>query len=113
MEEISRRIMPQTTSGKWSIAASVAMPLLFAIGASLANSLYQSVPAGETILADIAARPVLALTMLAGIGSGVLALIAGLMAIVRQKEKAVLVYVSSSIGALVVLFLAAEIVGTH
>ena len=107
------RIMPITTLGKWSIGLIIAMPLLFFVATSFTNSLYQSAPAGDTILADITARPALALTMLAGMISGILALIIGLLAIIRQKEKAVLVYISILIGALLVLFLAGEILFPH
>ena len=107
------RVIPKTTMGKWSVGLIVAMPIFFIIGTSLTNSLYQSVPGGETILADIAARPALALTMLAGIISGISAFITGLLAIIRQKEHALLVYVSSAIGALLVLFLAGEILFPH
>ena len=107
------RIMPATTAGKWSVGAAIVMPLMFVIGTSFTNSLYSSIPAGDTILADIAARPALALTMLAGMGAGISALIAGLVAIIRQKERSVLVFISSSIGALLVLFLAGEILFPH
>jgi hypothetical protein len=107
------RIMPKTTLGKWSVGLIFAMPLLFIIGMSFTKSLYKSVPAGGTILADIAARPALALTMLAGMVAGISAFITGLLAIIRQKEYALLVYFSSSIGALLVLFLAGEILFPH
>ena len=106
-------LMPKTKLGKWSVGLIIAMPLLFIIGTSFTNSLYQSVPAGDTISADIAARPALALTMLAGMISGILALITGILDIVRKKEKAVLVYISSLIGALLVLFLIGEILFPH
>jgi hypothetical protein len=107
------RIMPETSLGKWSVALIVAMPILFTIGTSLTNSLYKSIPAGETILADIVARPALALTMLAGMVVGVSAFIVGLFAILRHKERALLVYISSLIGAFLVLFLAGEILFPH
>jgi len=107
------RIFPITTLGKWSVGLIVAMPLLFIIGSSLANSLYKSVPSGGTILADIAARPALALTILAGMAAGISAFITGLLAIIRQKDNALLVYVSSIIGALLMLFLAGEILFPH
>jgi hypothetical protein len=107
------RIMPKTILGKWSVGLIVAMPIFFIIGTSFTNSLYKSVPAGGTILADIAARPALALTMLAGMVAGISAFITGLLAIIRQKEYALLVYVSCSIGALLVLFLAGEILFPH
>ncbi len=106
-------IMPKTTLGKWSVGLIIAMPLLFTIGTSFTNSLYKSVPAGGTIWADILARPALALTMLAGMIAGIAAFITGLLAIIRHKEHALLVYISSSIGALLVLFLAGEILFPH
>ena len=113
MAKSSLRIMPATTAGNWSVGAAIVMPLLFILGGSFTNSLYSSVPAGDTILADIAARPALALMMLAGMGAGILALIAGIVAIIRQKERAVLVYISSLIGVLLMLFLAGEILFPH
>ena len=107
------RILPTTILGKWSIGLIIAMPLLFVLGTSFTNSLYASIAAGDTILADIAARPALTLTMLAGMGSGILAFITGILAIIKQKERAVLVYISSIIGALFILFLAGEILFPH
>ena len=101
--------MQKKSLGKGSVGLIVAMSLLYIIGTSFTNSLYKSIPAGGTILADIAARPALALTILAGMVAGISAFITGLMAIIRQKEHALLVYVASSIGALLLLFLAGEI----
>jgi len=107
------RITPKTTLGKWSVGLIIAMPVLFVLGSSLANSLYKSVPAGGTIFADIAARPALALTMLTGMAAGISAFITGLIAMIRQKEKSLLVYVSAAIGAILALFLIGEIVLPH
>ncbi|MCA9975163.1 MAG: hypothetical protein KC413_05410 [Anaerolineales bacterium] len=102
------RITPTTLLGKCSVWLIVAMPILFVIGTSFTNTLYSSVPAGDTILADISARPALALTMLTGITVGVLSFVTGLLAINRQKERALLVYIASAIGALLIVFLAGE-----
>jgi len=105
--------MPKTILGKWSLGLIITMPILFFIGTSFTNSLYKSVPAGDTILADIASRPALALTMLAGFASGISAFITGLIAIIKQKERALLVYLSTLMGALLILFLIAEISFPH
>ena len=113
MAEQSWRILPITRWGKWSIGLILAMPVLFVIGSSFTNTLYQSVASGDTILADIAARPALALTMLAGMVCGILAFVTGLVAIIKQKDKAILVIVSSAIGALLIVFLGAEILFPH
>lgn len=107
------RIVPSTTLGWWSIGLIVAMPLLFLIGASFTSSVYGSVPAGGTLFEDITVRPALALTMLAGMAAGISAFILGILAIIRQKEKALLVYVSTVLGALLLLLLAGEIVSPH
>ena len=105
--------MPQSRLGKWALGLIIAMPVLFVIGGSLANSLYKPVPAGDTILEDIIGRPALALTMLIGIASGILALITGLIAIIRQKERAIPVYLATIIGALLVFFLIGEFLFPH
>jgi hypothetical protein len=89
------------------------MPILFFIGSSLRNLLYKSVPAGNTILEDIVVRPGLALAMLIGMGFGVSAFIMGLISITRQKERALLVYIATMIGGLLILFLLGEFFFPH
>jgi hypothetical protein len=105
--------MAKTRVGKWSLGLIIAMPLLFTIGMSFTDTLYESVPAGGTILRDIVSRPALALTMLAGMASGVSALITGLIAIIKQKERGILVYAATLVGALLTLFLIAEVAFPH
>lgn len=105
--------MPKTTLGKWSVGLIAIMPVLFFIGGSFANLLYTSVPAGNSIAEDIVGRPALAITMLAGIVSGILSFITGLIAIKRQKEHAFLVYGATLIGLLLLLFLIGEVLFSH
>ena len=106
-------ILPKITLGWWSLGLIVAMPILFFIGMSFTNLLYESAPAGSTILEDITLRPALALTMLVGMVSGVSAFITGLIAIIRQKERALLVYVATSVGAFLTIFLLGELIFPH
>ena len=113
MSERSWRLMPGNKLGRWSVGFIAVMPILFVIGSSFTSSLYESVTAGPTILADIASRPLLALTMLAGMAAGILGFITGLLAIVKQKENALLVYVSTVIGGLLILYLAGELAFPH
>lgn len=105
--------MPKTLLGKWSIGLIIAMPVLFFAGASFTNTLYSNVPAGNTIFEDMSNRPVLALSMLAGMVAGALAFVAGIVAIVRQKERARIVYVATVIGAFLLLFLIGELLFPH
>ena len=105
--------MPKTILGKWSLGLIIVMPLLFVLGTSFTDTLYKSVPAGGTILADIANRPALALTMLVGMGAGISAFITGMIAIIKQKDRKILVYVSTIVGAGFILFLTGEFLSPH
>ena len=106
-------LMPKTILGKWSLGLIVTMPVLFIIGMSFTSLLYKSVSGGNTILEDIARRPVLALTMLVAFVSGISAFITGLIAVIRQKERSLSVYVAVIIGTLLILFVIAEILFPH
>jgi hypothetical protein len=113
MSERSWRFTPRTARGWWAVGLIVATPILFVLGSSLASSLYEAIPAGRTIPTDIAARPAVALTMLAGMVAGALAFLLGLLAIARQKENGLLAYASTVVGGLFILFLVAEVAFPH
>jgi hypothetical protein len=106
-------ILPKTKLGWWSLGLAAAMPILFLVGMTCTNLLYKSVPAGGTILKDIIVRPALALTMLAGMASGISAFVIGLITIIRQRERALLVYGAALIGALLIIFLLGEFIFPH
>lgn len=113
MSERSWKVIPGNKLGKWSVGLIIVMPILLVIGSSLSNSLYKSISAGGTILADIGARPLLALTMLAGMAAGVSGFITGLLAIFKKKERSLLVYAATVIGGLLTIFLIAEFAFPH
>ena len=106
-------ILPKTKLGWCSLGLAAAIPLLFFVGMSFTTLLYESVPAGGTILKDIAVRPALALMMLTGMVSGISAFIIGFIAVIRQKERALLVYGATLIGALLIIFLLGELIYPH
>lgn len=105
--------IPKTKLGKWSVVLIILMPLLFFIGSLPVNTLYDSVTAGRTILEDIAKRPLVALPMLLGMAFGIFAFVLGISSIIKKKERSFLVYVSTLIGFLLILFLLAEILYPH
>jgi hypothetical protein len=113
MSERSWRLLPRTTLGIWTVGLIAAMPILFVVGSSFSSSLYESVPSGRSILGDVAARPLLALTMLAGMLAGISTFIVGLLAIVKKKENSLLVYATTVIGGLLTLFLIGELAFPH
>ena len=96
--------MPKTKLGRWSIGLILAMFILFIIGLSLPNILYESAPSSNTFLDDIVNRPLLALSMLTGVSAAISALITGLVALLKRKERAILVYGSTLVGGAVTLF---------
>jgi hypothetical protein len=51
--------------------------------------------------------------MLAGMAAGVAGLITGLISILKHKEHAILVYLATVIGALLTVYLAAELLFPH
>ena len=102
--------LPKTALGKWSLVLIIIMPILFFIGLRLVDLLYEGVPSGKTIPEDIIARPALALTMLTGMLFGTLAFFLGIIAIIKQRERALLVYLSTVMGGLLILFLLAHLV---
>ena len=107
------RFMPATPIGMWTVWLVIAMFLLFFIGTSTTNTLYASVPSGNTILEDIGARPLLALSMLAGMLAGASGFVTGLLAIFQKKERTVLVYAATLIGGFIIIFLIGEMLFPH
>jgi uncharacterized BrkB/YihY/UPF0761 family membrane protein len=95
--------IPKTTLGKWSFGLIIVMPIFFYIGMSFV-SFYKSVPAGKTISHDIIVRPGVALPMLAWFVSGIVAFFVGIISITRKKDYSVLVFLSTVIGFLVLLW---------
>jgi len=104
---------PETRLGTWSVGLIIAMFSLFFLGTSFTSVLYASVPAGNSILEDVAARPALALTMLAGMAAGVLAFVIGIVAVAAKKERSLFVYISTLIGLLLAIFLVGEFISPH
>jgi len=106
------QLVPKTILGRWSVALIVAMPIFIYIGMSFVD-FYAGVPAGRTIPQDIFVRPGVALPMLVGFTSGIIAFITGLATIIKNRERSILVFVSTIIGALLILYLAGEIIFPH
>lgn len=106
------RIMPQSTIGKIAVLLILSMFGLFYAGASSVG-LYDDVASGDSILADILARPLVAVSMLAGFVSGLTSFGLGLTALFKKKDHAFLVYVALVIGAMLIVLLIGEIVSPH
>ena len=107
------KFLPKTKLGKWSVGLIISMFLLFVVGRLFYSKVYVSVPSGETIPKDIIMRPGVALSMLSGFAAGIVAFITGITAVIKGRERAILVFVSTALGALLIFFLAGEVISPH
>lgn len=105
--------MPKSKLGKWSIGLIVTMPALFFLAQQFMHWFYEGVSSGDTILDDVVNRPFLAVTMLVGMASGASAFFTGIIAILKQKDKGFLVYISTVLGALTIIYLTMEMAFPH
>ena len=105
--------LAKTPLGKWSIGFAGITPVLWLIGGALSSAFYESASAGDTLLEDLAARPILASTMLAAMIAGICTFMTGAAAIIGQKESARVVYLTTALGAVLMLFLIGEFVFPH
>ncbi|RMG81098.1 MAG: hypothetical protein D6707_05355 [Bacteroidetes bacterium] len=103
---------PKSNLGKWSVGLIIIMPVLFFIGKSFVG-FYKPFSVGKTIPYDIILRPGVALSMLGGLISGIVSFLYGILGIVRKKDYSILVFISTLIGFLVLLFILAEIIFPH
>ncbi len=101
--------MPKTTIGKWSVGLIAAMLVLIFTVPTLDSTYYKGVEAGDTIVQDMTRRPLIAFPMLLGMLSGIIAFVTGLVALIKHKERAALVYLSTALGALLILFMVGDL----
>lgn len=98
--------MPKTILGKWSVGLIIIFFLSFA-ALRLLVALGQR--GGETFFSN----PLLAITgIFMGI-SGISAFFTGIIGIIKSKERAVLVFLSTAIGLFVLIFCLGEILSPH
>ena len=98
--------MSRTKFGKWSVSLISAFFVLILVfyGFIIAGQ-----RGGETFFSNLT----LAIPMLLAGACAVAAFVVGLNAMIRQRERSVLVYVAVVIGALITLWIAAEILFPH
>lgn len=104
--------MPQSTLGKIAVLLILSIFVLFFVGAS-STQLYGDTSAGESILADILTRPIVAVSMLAGFVSAIASFVLSLISILKKKDRAFLVYFALVIGAFLLFFIVGEFISPH
>ena len=97
---------PTTKRGKWSIWLIIAFGILMGIFGILLSSGQQG---GETIFSN----PLLSVAILSAGTAGIAAFFTGIASIIRDKERAVLVFITVVIGVGVLGFALGEIISPH
>ena len=97
---------PSTFLGNWAVRLIVFSLLFFIVFYSLAASGQRG---GDTFFSNLA----LAITMLIAAISAVSSFFTGIIGIIRNRERAILVYISTVIGFFVLLYGLAEIIFPH
>ena len=97
---------PSTLLGNWSVRLIVFSLLLFIVFYSLVASGQRG---GDTFFSNLA----LAITMLIAAILAVSSFFTGIIGIIRNRERAIFVYISTVIGLFVLLFGLAEIIFPH
>lgn len=99
--------IPKFTLGRWSVGLIIAFFVLLAIGNFIVK--IQGPRADQTFFDN----PILSIPMLLAGASGIAAFFTGIIAIVKKKERAVLVIVSTLLGFFILIFVIGEFIFPH
>jgi hypothetical protein len=99
-------ILPKTPLGKWSIGFIGAFVVFLVTNILLVISGQQG---GETFFSN----PVPAVLLLLAGASGVLAFLSGLIGVIRNRERSILVFLAMLIGLFVLFFGLGEVIVPH
>jgi len=97
---------PSTFSGNWSVRLIVSSLIFFILFYALVASGQRG---GDTFFSN----PALAITMLIAAILAVSSFFTGIIGIIRNRERAIFVYISTVIGFFVLLYGLAEIIFPH
>ena len=82
----------------------------FVISTLSANTIYANVTADDTLITDFTTRPLVSIPMLLAGLAALVAVVTGLIVIIKFKEKSVLVWIATIISSLLVLMTLAELI---
>jgi predicted Abi (CAAX) family protease len=96
-------ILPKTALGKWSIGLAISFIVFFALVSVLGATGQQG---GPTFFSNL----FLAIPGLIAVVSGIAAFLTGIFSIIFLKERAILVFISSAIGLLLIAFVLGDFI---
>jgi len=98
--------MPQTRPGRWSAWLIIAFIVFFGL-------FYLFVATGQRGGATFFSNLYLAVPVVIAAISGISAFFTGIIGVIKDRERAILVYLAMLIGLIVLLFCLAEIIFPH
>jgi len=98
--------IPKTNLGKWSIWLIIAFIILFIVSQLLVSSGQRG---GATFFSNL----LLSIPMLVAGISGISAFFVGIIGIIKSKERAIIVFLSTIIGFLILFFVLGEFLFPH
>lgn len=100
-------LLPKTNLGKWSVRLIFAFFLLLFFGNVIV--VVQGPRADQTFFSNA----ILSFPMLSAGAAGILAFFTGVIAIIKHKERSIMVVAATVIGFLVLIFVVGEILVPH
>ena len=97
------QILPKTSLGKWSIGLTIAFFLLFVLHQTFAATVRRN-----PLPNPGSPSPVILMVVVTDYVSGIISFLTGLISIIRNKERAFLVFLVVIAGFLALLFLIGE-----
>lgn len=82
----------------------------FVISTISANTIYANVSSADTLISDFSTRPLVSIPMMLAGLAALVAVVTGLVAIIKFKEKSLLVWIATIISSLLVLMTVAELI---
>ena len=99
-------ILPKTRPGKWSVLLLIGFIVFFGLFFILVATGQRG---GETFFSNL----FLTVPVLIAAVSGIAAFFAGITGIIKDRERGVIVYMSTLIGFLILLYCLAELIFPH
>lgn len=108
------KFKPTSKLGKWAVIFAISFIVLVVLAPVLSSTIYKDiVTIGDGLRFEFQQRPLLILTGLGSLISGLTTLVLSLLAIFKSKDRSIVVFITTALGLLVLIFLVGEFFGSE